>query len=341
MKEILSLILFILFALPSCTSSIKGLPLHHQEEGIPPEHPDYRTRVQIKYLGAGGFLIRRGNHTIMTAPFFSNPSLAKVLFWKIQADPHQIDRSLDPIRDSLRDVRAILVGHAHYDHLMDLPYVVKNYTPQTTVYGSETMTHILAPVLDDQKRVSLNERIDQWLFTAGGRICFMPLASEHAPHFMGVKVFGGKYEEDLEKLPTRAGGWREGQTLAYLIDFMSEDGKEVEFRIHYQDAASNPPLGFPPAFSRPEDQRRVDVAILCVPGFDQVKNYPEGIVRELRPRAVILAHWENFFQPLPDRPQDLHTVPGMDARRFIQRLKEQIPVDAGFTMPLPGAWMIY
>lgn len=57
---------------------------------------------------------------------------------------------------------------------------------------------------------------------------------------MGVKVFGGKYEEDLDELPTRAGGWQEGQTLTYLIDFMNEDGKEMVQSTDLE-AASRPP----------------------------------------------------------------------------------------------------
>jgi hypothetical protein len=31
--------------------------------------------IELIYLGAGGFLMRRGHQAIMTAPFYSNPGL--------------------------------------------------------------------------------------------------------------------------------------------------------------------------------------------------------------------------------------------------------------------------
>ena len=167
----------------------------------------------------------------------------------------------------------------------------------------------------------------------------MAIESEHAPHFMGIKLYKGKYDSPLDKLPTRAGSWREGQTLAYLIDFMSGEGRAVEFRIHYQDATSNPPHGFPPSFSHPDDQRRVDLAIVCVAGYNQVKHYPESIIQELNPRYVILSHWENFFGHLPEDPEDLRTVPMTNTQRFLDRLKSVFPNDDRVLMPAPGAWM--
>jgi hypothetical protein len=178
----------------------------------------------------------------------------------------------------------------------------------------------------------------KWL-PAGPRIRFMALKSEHAPIIFHIKFFEGNYDQPLPEIPTRASGWREGQTLAYLIDFLSADGKTVEFRIHYQDAASTAPLGFPPMFDQPQDQRRVDLALVCVPGFNEVENYPEKIVTRLNPRFVVMIHWENFFALLPDDPQDLRTVPTEKPERFIARLEAVIPKDAKYTLPAPGAWM--
>jgi len=40
-------------------------------------------------------------------------------------------------------VLAVLVGHAHHDHLMDLPYVWQK-RPGATLYGNFTMGNILA-----------------------------------------------------------------------------------------------------------------------------------------------------------------------------------------------------
>jgi hypothetical protein len=228
---------------------------------------------------------------------------------------------------------------------MDVPYIAGEYAPHALVYGSRTMSHTLAPALPKQRRIAVNadaatsEGGGRWIGLQDQRLRFMALTSEHAPHFMGIKVFQGHYEADLSALPTKAAGWVEGQTFAYLIDFLGDDGETVAFRIHYQDAASTPPLGFPPRFEKTADLRRVDVAILCVPGFDQVKGYPEGILAELNPRYVILGHWENFFEPQPDDMRKLTVVPNTNVWKFIRRLQMVLPHDAKFILPQPGTWL--
>lgn len=66
-------------------------------------------------------------------------------------------------------------------------------------------------------------------------------------------------------------------------------------RVQYQDAASSPPFGFVPDLPEKE-QKRVDFAILCVASFWQVNNYPEGIINTMRPKNIILGHWEDFSE---------------------------------------------
>lgn len=323
----------------ACSGSIRGLPVDFGPG-------ECRTEFQIRYLGAGGFLVRSQEAALLTAPFFSNPPLWRVIFGRIEADPAQIDRALQPLQDPLGAVEAILVGHAHYDHLMDLPYLAAQYAPRARIYGSQTAVHILAAALDRQRLVPVeaqagtSQRPGQWHTVSGGQIRFMALESAHAPHFWGLKFFGGSYDTDLRALPTRASAWREGQTLSYLIDFLGPEG-QVEFRIYYQDAASTPPAGFPPVFDQTADQRRVDVAILCASGFEQVENYPEGIVQYLKPRALVIAHWENFFSPLHQDPRRLRTVPRLDLQKFRRRLERALPADARLELPAPGVWMCF
>lgn len=330
-----------------CAGSIKNLPVNAWVQPVPSGTQSDDRSMQIAYLGTGGYLIHQGERAIMTAPFFSHPSIPKMLLGRIEADKKQINRFLSEMKPDLEPVKAILVGHAHYDHLMDVPYIAGEYAPHALIYGSRTMSHTLAPVLPQQRRIAVNadaatsEGGGCWLGPEDQNLRFMALISEHAPHVMGIKAFKGHYEEDLSALPTKAAEWVEGQTFAYLIDFLRDDGETVAFRIHYQDAASTPPLGFPPRFEKPADKRRVDVAILCVPGFDQVEGYPEGILVELNPRYVILGHWENFFKALPDDMQKLTVVPATNVRKFIRRVQTVLPEDAKFILPQPGTWLTF
>lgn len=339
------LIILSLVCLSGCSAPSGGLPVYSGGSELPPGDPAYPTEVQIKYLGAGGVVLKRGADVLLTAPFFSNPSIPRVAFGEIRSLPEQADRFLGAPGNGVAGATAILVGHAHYDHLMDVPYIKKKYLPKAKVYGSETMKNTLAAdralwddVVSVEKGAGTVEQRGKWWYPSP-RLRFMALKSEHAPIVAHLKFFEGTYGEPLAELPTRAYRWREGQTLAYLVDFLSADGKTVEFRIHYQDAASNAPLGFPPPFEQPQDQRRVDLAIVCMPGFDQVEKYPEAIIERLKPRFVVIIHWENFFDLLPDDPRDLRIVPSVNAERFLARLQAVLPKDALFRLPSPGAWM--
>lgn len=292
--------------------------------------------VVVRYLGVGGWLFRRGDAALLTAPLFSNPGLLRVGFWTIRSDTARVDRFLPEVRD----VEAVLVGHAHYDHLLDVPYVLRGPAPRATAYGSRTMAHILAGapgvadrrVVPVEERAGSPERAGQWTYVSEGRIRFMPLLADHSPHLLGVHLWKGEVRRDLEELPAVAWKWLEGRTLAYLIDFLDPDGT-VAFRIHYADAASDPPAGFLPPLA-PGDRRPVDLAILCPAAFEQVDGYPEGIVGHLRPRHAMMGHWEDFFRP---RTEPLRRVPFTNLFEFLDRLEAALPPDAGWTLPEPGA----
>jgi hypothetical protein len=304
------------------------------------EEPRPGPPLEIRYLGSGGHLIRRGPTAIMTAPFFSNPGLFRVGVGRISPDSERIDAAVEKIiagGGQLDDIQAILVGHAHYDHLMDVPRVWREHTPNAKIFGSLTARHILRgfDVPDDSIGTLNAGAASRW---STGRwnelddVRFMAIESEHAPHGFGIKLYGGEIREDLDRPPRRATGYREGQTFAFLIDFLDPDGS-VAFRIHYQDSASSTPLGHPPILPA-DDRRSVDVAIVCAASFSQVQGYPEGILRATDPRYVVLGHWEDFFisQEKPTRP-----VPMTDVAEFITRTERVLPKSTRWVLPKPHA----
>ena len=143
----------------------------------------------------------------------------------------------------------------------------------------------------------------------------MALLSHHAPHFDGYTLYKGDLDRPLDAAPRWASEWLDGPSYAYLVDFLHPDGR-VAFRIYYQDAVAAPPRGFAPDALMAE--RPVDVAIFVPATFDQVDWHPEAFVQNLRPRWVILGHWENFFLP-PETPTRAIMLTDMD--HFQSRLR--------------------
>lgn len=275
----------------------------------------------LTFLGTSGFLIERDNHAVMTGPFFSNPGF----FWHIflRFAVHQrtdyIDRvfSDSALRHGAQVTTSILIGHSHYDHLMDVPYVAERYATHAQIYGSPTMGHILAGdsllhhrteqrdsldrvrVIDSSDVGSLN-RSGRWYYTADSTARFMALRSEHPANFLWITIAKRSETRDFTKLPTGAWGWSLGETYAYLIDLLGSNN-QVVFRIYYTDAPARQPLGFAPTQVL-SDGHRVDVAILCVGNYDRVDRYPQALMRQLNPRIVVLGHWEDFFRD-PTKPE--------------------------------------
>ena len=136
----------------------------------------------------------------------------------------------------------------------------------------------------------------------GPRVRVLPLAANHAPHFDGMELYDGTADRPREAPPRTAAEWLGGTTFAFLVDFLDERG-EVLHRIYYQDAVTAPPTGFAPDVRIAE--RPVDVAILVPATFDQVDWHPEAFVENLRPRRVLLGHWEDFFKPLDSETRSI------------------------------------
>lgn len=299
---------------------------------LPPRPPGGGPYVEMRYLGSGGWLFRRGDDAIATAPFVSHPT------WLALLRPARPDEALIARHvPDMRDVEIVLVGHGHYDHAMDLPSIARTKTPNATFHGGKTVRHMLIPAIDGGHLQSLEgkdavgDRPGDWIHNRARTIRFMPLRSTHAPHVFGIKIAAtGSLDHDLDELPGAPLAWKEGETLAFVVDFL-DAREDVEFRIYYQDAASRPGTGIVPALDG-RFAARVDVAVLCVAAFDQVDGNPEHILANVQPRAIVGGHWEDFFFRSYEAP--LRPAFGTSLEGFLRRTRAAS--SAPIYLPRPG-----
>jgi L-ascorbate metabolism protein UlaG (beta-lactamase superfamily) len=279
--------------------------------------------VSVRFLGVGGFLIRKGPDVLMTAPLYTSPPVPALLAGILDGDPNgpRTFYARHRIEADANDIRAILVGHAHYDHLMDVPFFMDR-APQATVYGSTSTRNVLAgygaryadrvDALNEPGRDRVDSRncrgpipgldCGQWAGTAGewvdvpgaaGRMRVRAFCSAHPEQVLKeIHFWPGCVAQPLTAPPTDPNVMREGEVLAFLVDFL-EQGR-VTFRLYYQDAPVQEPVGWVPADVLAD--RAVDVALLNGGNFDAVQG-AERVVGNLRARHAVIHHWENFFDP--------------------------------------------
>jgi hypothetical protein len=276
-----------------------------------------RDQLHLVYLGSGGWIMEHGRDMILTGPLFTNPALVRTGLMSIRSDSTLVDRYMS--KYDVSRASAILVGHAHYDHLMDVPRVALRHAPLARIVGSRTVANTLGTWAGVQDRIDVvndsagdQKTVGRWL--TYGRVRVMPLRSYHAPHFDGYTLYRGTRDTPRTEQPKWAMDWVDGHTFAFLIDFLDDDGS-IAFRVYYQDAVVAPPLGLAPEVLMQE--RPVDIAILVPATFDQVDWFPEALIENLQPHRVLLGHWEDFFVPI-DAP--IRSVPLTDMRHFERRL---------------------
>lgn len=295
--------------------------------------------VTLTFLGVGGWLIETPRTRILTAPLFSNPSLWRAGFSTIDADTAAIAEGLARFgAPDVSDVAAILSGHAHYDHLMDVPWIAGRLARDARIVVNTTGARTLAPLLErwDIRPSRVRDvSADAADVNGGGRwiplgpdLRLLPLRSDHAPHFAGMTLYDGERTRDMPRPPAAADEWLEGQTLAFLLEVLDPEGG-VALRIYVQDAVAREPWGFVPAGTD-----SVDVAILVPATYAEVDWHPEAVLENTRARHVLLGHWENFFvAPSPDpAPVPFTLLPD-----FVARLRRALGGDDDrWTLPVPG-----
>ena len=304
--------------------------------------------VEVRFLGVGGWLISSPHGQIMTAPLFSNPGMLKAGFGNFSADTLRIQEGLEFTgAGDLGQVGAILVGHGHYDHLMDVPWVAARHATSAQILLTTTSYIQIANqaremgfedrLLDVSDRVASTTESGEWI-AVGDAFRVLPIYSDHAPHLAGMTLYSGEREAAMPTAPRAANEWLEGESVAWLIDVLDGDGA-VGMRIYYQDGVPRFPVGGIPPRDVLGDSIPVDVAIIVPATYAEVDWHPEAILESAQPSHVLLGHWESFFEPVTDsvRPVVFTLLPD-----FVARLRRATDCnDTCWDLPRPGASFVF
>gem|GEM_PF-1465627 len=314
--------------------------------------PGLVDTILLKYLGAGGYFIEHGSSAIIIDPFFSPYGMIRLGLFNIKTKIDNVHKGLADISQDVRDkVHSIFITHAHYDHLLDAPYVFNHYMDSSMngnkIYGNSSVKTRAGQVVREGEVEDITSKVctpdlpGKWISLDHGRMRVMPIRTRHAPHLkrpFPVSLYRGeakpirRYRTDTSS--THVTRWKGGCTFGYLIDFLDQDS--IIFRIYLLTSASSPPDGFVP--SSILRQHEVNLAIIGAASALNVKDYPEGIIQLFEPQKIILAHWEDLFKPYLVKDPSL--IRATNFKKLLPRINKVFPWTSqgnqNVFMPEPG-----
>lgn len=269
------------------------------------EEPQFADaqNVNVHFLGTGGIWIQGEGVSLMADPFFTNPPIWRA-FWPLPTTTNEslVDRELKRL-PGVQRLQSILVSHSHYDHAMDVPYIVRKLSP-LCVYGSETLKHSLGLVYGTtfcgvSDKVHDNAQQEAMWITAAPRVRIAAVKAEHFSHLGDHAYADGHYHEPLpDGRASRLYEWLTGETYSYVIDILDDvpaPNQVPVFRIFYMPSAAKHPTGTPPVKIL-RDGKRIDLAIVGAAQLNKDTGYPGALLNCIKPAAVMMVHWENFFE---------------------------------------------
>ena len=227
--------------------------------------------LELTWLGTAGFRLAYQGTVVWIDPYVTRLSLRDLVARRVvppseQAIAAWIDRA-----------DAVLVGHTHFDHALDVPAIARRFGAR--VFGSRSLAQLMTLHELAAQAVVVEPHRD---YEVGPfRFHFVP--SQHSKLQLGLAVpYAGELTCDAlsELTPQR---YRCGQVWGLYIEVAG-------LRIYHQGSAD-----------LVEDEirdRGVDLFLCGISGRRFTPRYVERIVRALAPARIIPMHYDDFFRPL-------------------------------------------
>ena len=247
-----------------------------------------RQPIALTYLGVAGWQLEGAGKVIVTDPYFSRP--------------HDVDEPLVPDDAAIAahapaHADLIVVGHSHFDHLLDAPAVAKRSGAE--LMGSLSTIRIArASGVDPDKLTGISGGED--LARDGFSVRVIP--SLHS--MLGADDALGEILPS-PTLPMPQAGYRAGGTFAYL------------FRLAGHEVLVFDTANF---IEREVTGLRPDIAIIA-PGLRaKIRDYTCRLLHAIGDPPVVLAtHFDDWHAPPADAPA------GDDLNAFVAEVERCAP----------------
>lgn len=239
--------------------------------------------MRLEWLGTAGFRLEAEGEILLVDPYLSRLSIGQCLIGAVKPDK-------DLLKQHFPKARAILVGHSHFDHALDVPFIAAHTGAQ--VYGARsTVNFCLASGLS----ASQVTEIRPGMFFENGPFRVQVIGGEHGKLIRGKTVPYAGDIESCESVPTTVTGFKCGQVNWFHVQ---AGGQSF---MHHGSAELSTDT---PTFT-------VDNLLTCVAGWHYAEALHTRLLRHFNPGRIFICHYDNFFKPIQqgDIPLPLVKLP--------------------------------
>lgn len=234
-------------------------------EGDAKPGPD---ELAVRWLGTAGFEIRSAKAGILIDPYYSRPTLGTLLAAPVKPDEAAI-------RKHVRPVEAVLVGHAHFDHLMDAPTAAK--LTGATLYANDPGVDVAA---QEGLPAAQRQALQPGRLITIGDLRIEPVLSKHSD--MPTQLLAGGEWPATFKLPLRFLEYKNGPVYNFLITWR---GRSL-YHCGSADFDAQAVAG-----------KRADVVMFCLSGWKSTPGVFGRINQTFKPAVLMPMHHDDFFKP--------------------------------------------
>jgi L-ascorbate metabolism protein UlaG (beta-lactamase superfamily) len=270
--------------------------------------------IKFRWTGCAGVEITQDGKTVLIDPYHTRLSAWKLLFGRHEPLSEYLEQYVGEIPGELS---AIIVGHTHLDHAMDVP--VLSRWCRGPVVGSRSLKTLM-DISGAEKEVTVTwgrKSID--LFN-GARLTMIP--SRHGRAFFGRVPFPGEIDP-AGKVPLKASGYRLGEMFTPKLEI---GGKTF---LH---------VGSANLVEEELDGHRCDVLLMCVPGWHKTPGYISRLLEITKPQVIIPIHFDDFTRPVR-RSGHYRQLSFLRMKEFTERVRSAAP-GASFRKPRPFQTML-
>ena len=229
--------------------------------------------LSLEWLGTSGFRMSCEGTTVLIDPYLTRVPLSDVIFRRRITPNHHRISALIP------QACAILIGHAHFDHVLDAPVIARD--TGAAVYGSRSCAHLMG--LCDLTSQSVTVEPYKKYEVGPFRFSFIP--SVHSKLIMGLRVLdGGELTcEHLDRFTSST--YKCGDVYGIHIEVAGR-------RFYHQGSADLIDEAIRPEY------RGVDYFLAGIAGRGYTARYLPRVLGVLEPKVVIPNHFDDFFAPI-------------------------------------------